>query len=1208
MQLNPAGSPIDTDIQQSGRVLLALSDSPGGGFALYAEVITAGHLTNLYRSTDAGTTTTPNWAPVANAQDPFLGGQGNAHGAILADPNSAQVVYVSGDAIPNSPATGVLYQVNATAGTWMPLSLSKSSLGPSLTRDIPDNLTTTLYVVAASAYPVNSVIQVDNELMQVTARDTTANTLMVTRGFNNSTAAPHGMSSQVVLTTTLTQNVDDSSTILNVAYAANITKDSIIQVDNELMQVTMVDPAANTLTVTRGFNGTTKDSHFAVDFRGNPRPVILITNGASNTTPHADSKVMVFHNGNILEADDGGLYELTGLSTPTPTWVSRMGDPQAPLPSPLQITQFVSAALDPVHKSILGGSQDNGSEFLVNGTSPNQTWNEAQGGDGALVAVDQTGVWHYTSSQRLGGFQRFQLTTDAVTGNNTLGNAATTLAAAADNATNTLTVAAASAFLKGDTILIDSEQMFVNAVNPGNTLTVFRSWNQTTPAAHNMGATVTLLTHRLQLNVKPGDDALNPQFITQWALNAAASAQANLVIGTNRLYESTDRGDNLTELRDATGNPVRFDSRVSALAYGGVNADGTDNPGVLYVGESNGNLWLRTTGVGTGTFNDITANTAVPGRPRTPVQAIAVDPTNWQVAVVVKPGKVWLTTNAGAPGSWTDITGNLTGDLNDTDLLSAQIVNINGTRVILVGGSGGLYRTLAVNGANTRWNQYGQNLPNVPISQVRYYGGATDTLLVATFGRGTWTLANASATLTVPGELDVTNENTTALRLDPNNPLLLDVFRGKGGDTSGTPDNIYKLSSISKIVVTGTGVNDALVIDSSNGGITASGGISFTGTGNNSQLGFEGQTFTGTETLPAVPFANGSIISNGTTVAYTDTQALDDLNVAPAFVFNVAAGAQQINVAAGQSIFPQVTTQVNSGASQAFLAVNFANKTTATINGVDSSKTFTLNNPTQAAAGLNSLQVNGTPVAYYLFNRDANGFLTRSPTPLMATGLNASAPAGSFTVSDPVATFTNADPLGSAASYSATIDWGDGSTSAGLLDDSGGGTVTVRGTHTYAASGRYQVTVKISHNLGYTMPATTLSDAVVGAMAVPVTPPPLTVTLPLTGDVTDKVTTVIQVVGRRRGRPVTMLILTLFGTSGRVIQGPITVIFNGLKPTVKLLGATGVLGPPKRPRPFVVLTPVGNLFQPGAELSVPLRFRGQPVRFTTTLLAGPGAV
>jgi hypothetical protein len=76
-----------------------------------------------------------------------------------------------------------------------------------------------------------------------------------------------------------------------------------------------------------------------------------------------------------------------------------------------------------------------------------------------------------------------------------------------------------------------------------------------------------------------------------------------------------------------------------------------------------------------------------------------------------------------------------------------------------------------------------------------------------------------------------------------------------------------------------------------------------------------------------------------------------------------------------------------------------------------------------------------------------------------------------FTV--PVATFKDpggaepnaSDPSGTVANhYSATISWGDTGTSAGTITyDSGTGTFTVSGTHTYATAGNYPVSVTVLH-------------------------------------------------------------------------------------------------------------------------------------------------
>jgi hypothetical protein len=59
-----------------------------------------------------------------------------------------------------------------------------------------------------------------------------------------------------------------------------------------------------------------------------------------------------------------------------------------------------------------------------------------------------------------------------------------------------------------------------------------------------------------------------------------------------------------------------------------------------------------------------------------------------------------------------------------------------------------------------------------------------------------------------------------------------------------------------------------------------------------------------------------------------------------------------------------------------------------------------------------------------------------------------------------VASFTDANPGARAADFSATITWGDGSTSAGTVVASGGG-FDVQGAHTYATAGNFPLAVVI---------------------------------------------------------------------------------------------------------------------------------------------------
>ena len=82
-----------------------------------------------------------------------------------------------------------------------------------------------------------------------------------------------------------------------------------------------------------------------------------------------------------------------------------------------------------------------------------------------------------------------------------------------------------------------------------------------------------------------------------------------------------------------------------------------------------------------------------------------------------------------------------------------------------------------------------------------------------------------------------------------------------------------------------------------------------------------------------------------------------------------------------------------------------------------------------------------------------------------------------------VATFLDASPFDSASSYMATIDWGDGVTSAGTVaaDGSFSGQFAVAGDHTYQEAGAYPIRVTIHDDGGSTATATGTIDATASA-------------------------------------------------------------------------------------------------------------------------------
>ncbi len=92
---------------------------------------------------------------------------------------------------------------------------------------------------------------------------------------------------------------------------------------------------------------------------------------------------------------------------------------------------------------------------------------------------------------------------------------------------------------------------------------------------------------------------------------------------------------------------------------------------------------------------------------------------------------------------------------------------------------------------------------------------------------------------------------------------------------------------------------------------------------------------------------------------------------------------------------------------------------------------------------------------------------------LTATPLTVS-PTEHAAFSGAVATFTDADPVGAQTDFGATIDWGDGGSSAGTISGpDAGGAFTVSGSHSYAeeASG-LTLTVTINDVEGASATAT----------------------------------------------------------------------------------------------------------------------------------------
>lgn len=89
----------------------------------------------------------------------------------------------------------------------------------------------------------------------------------------------------------------------------------------------------------------------------------------------------------------------------------------------------------------------------------------------------------------------------------------------------------------------------------------------------------------------------------------------------------------------------------------------------------------------------------------------------------------------------------------------------------------------------------------------------------------------------------------------------------------------------------------------------------------------------------------------------------------------------------------------------------------------------------------------------------ASGFCTDQT--ITAAGASGFSAVEGKSATGTVATFTDPDTSATAGEYSASISWGDGSTSAGSIAGSAGH-FSVAGTHTYAEEGAYTISVKIT--------------------------------------------------------------------------------------------------------------------------------------------------
>jgi len=228
----------------------------------------------------------------------------------------------------------------------------------------------------------------------------------------------------------------------------------------------------------------------------------------------------------------------------------------------------------------------------------------------------------------------------------------------------------------------------------------------------------------------------NIQFYQPFALNAIDPSR--MLIGTNQLYESLNKGDSLNNLGCLTPlvmgqcvGPRVGASYGSAIAYGGRLA-GVDMPAVFYVG------------AGATIFHRVTAGglpTKLANYPGGTVITIVMNPNNYkQVFVSDINNKVWGSSDEGA--TWSNMTLNLpslTSLVTTIEVFSPDATLAN---TVVIGGGFGLFQVGATGTTWTRLTGLNDNLPPALVLDL-HYNYADSVLVAGTLGRGSWTIAGA---------------------------------------------------------------------------------------------------------------------------------------------------------------------------------------------------------------------------------------------------------------------------------------------------------------------------------------------------------------------------------------------------------------------------------------------------------------------------------
>jgi hypothetical protein len=345
----------------------------------------------------------------------------------------------------------------------------------------------------------------------------------------------------------------------------------------------------------------------------------------------------------------------------------------------------------------------------------------------------------------------------------------------------------------------------------------------------------------------------------------------------------------------------------------------------------------------------------------------------------------------------------------------------------------------------------------------------------------------------------------------------------------GSPD---AASAFSATIDWGDGATDAGTVT----GVTGSGSFTITGShtyadelsGQINVTASEGTFFTFGPNPDSVTVAEADVLTAGT----------------PGFFFSPPEGPTF-----SYSSVPFTDTNTTNTAADFTGTINWGDGTTTAGNVTGGSGSFLV-------GGVHAYADEGSFNVVFTLTDNAPGAASASETigavvgetdSLTGTGLTVTAlEQNSF--SGAVATFTDTNTNALANDFAATINWGDGTTTAGTVSGGTGGPFSVNGTHTYAEDGAYSPAVTLTDDAPGTATATAT-----GAATVSEADPTVTRTA-ATGTVTEGVSasgTLVTFTDPGSGHAASAFTATVDWGDGTTTSGTIT----GAGPTFTVSGS-----------------------------------------------------